>query len=101
MLGMPRKSKHYFRVGENVYEYVEVDGPIRRGDEELVADFDHVGCKFYLSRSVPVGRRPVVAAAAISDLCFRLWKPLPVIQPTWQPDEADPHEPGPDPADGR
>lgn len=98
MLGMASKSKNYFRVGANLYEYVEVDGPIRRGGQTLVADFDHIACKFYLSRTVPVNRRPIVAAAAISDLCFRLWKPLPAIHPPWLPDEADPPEPAPGPA---
>jgi hypothetical protein len=65
---------------------LEVDGPLRRGNQTFPAQFDHVAGVLKISRTVPVEQRSWVVAVAVSDACQRLWKPVPVIWPNWQRD---------------
>lgn len=85
MFGMAPEGKKIFRLGERQYELVEVDGPICRGTKKFPAQFDHEACVLRISRTVPAEERAWVVAIAVSDACFRMWRPIPVIWPNWQP----------------
>ncbi len=74
-----------FRIGGREYELREVDGPVERGGDVFPAQFDHAAGVLLLSRAVPVEQRAWVVAVAVSDACFRLWRPVPVIWPDWEP----------------
>jgi hypothetical protein len=87
---MGTKSKQagpqVFRIGGRPYELVEVDGPLPpRAGETFPAQFDHAAGVLRVSRTVPVEQRAWVVAVAVSDACFRLWRPVPVVWPNWLP----------------
>jgi hypothetical protein len=83
MFGMQKIGKQYFLLGDRRYELVEVDGPIDRAGKRCAVQFDHAAAVLKVSREIPVLQRSVVIANAVSDACFRLWKPIPVIWPKW------------------
>ena len=85
MFGMTGDVKKIFRIGGRQYELVEVDGPLCRGSKRFATQFDHDAGILKISRTVPVDQRPWAVAVAVSDACFRLWRPIPVIWPNWQP----------------
>ena len=78
-----RISARIFRIGERPYELVEVDGPVERDGQTFAAQFDHEAGVLRVSRTVPPEQRAWVVAVAVSDACFRLWRPVPVIWPDW------------------
>ena len=79
-----------FRIGGRQYELVEVDGPCERAGQTFPAQFDHAAGILRLSRTVPPDQRAWVVAVAVSDACFRLWRPVPVIWPDWAPADRPP-----------
>ncbi len=83
MFGMAEIGKQIFLMGDRQYELVEVDGPIDRDGRRCAVQFDHDAAVLKVSRQIPVSQRPVVIANAVSDACFRLWKPVPVVWPKW------------------
>ena len=83
MFGMEKNGKQYFLMGDRRYELVEVDGPIDRAGKRSAVQFDHAAAVLKVSREIPVSQRSVVIANAVSDACFRLWKPVPVVWPKW------------------
>jgi hypothetical protein len=87
MFGMNQNGKQFFLMGDRRYELVEVDGPITCGQRRCAVQFDHAAGVLKMSRQVPMSQRPVVIASAVSDACFRLWKPVPVIWPKWDATE--------------
>jgi hypothetical protein len=82
LFGMQNNVKQIFSLGHRRYEIVIVDGLIRRGNRTFAAQFDHDAGLLNISIDVPIEQRAWVVAVAISDACFRLWKPIPVIWPT-------------------
>jgi hypothetical protein len=80
---MGTEGKQIFKVGGRIYELVEVEGPIRRGNRVVPAQFDHDQGVLRISTLVPLDQRAWVAAVAVSDACFRIWRPLPVEFPEW------------------
>ncbi len=90
---MQNKVKQIFSLGSRQYEIVEVDGPICRGNRVFPAQFDHDAGVLNISSAVPMEQRAWVLAVAISDACFRLWKPIPVIWPNWLADDRLPDSP--------
>jgi hypothetical protein len=80
-----QNAARVFRIGGRQYELVEVDGPVERDGQAFPAQFDHAAGVLRLSRAVPVEERAWVVAVAVSDACFRLWRPVPVIWPDWVP----------------
>ncbi len=96
---MQRNGKQIFLLGDRPYELVAVSGPIRRGNRTFPAQFDHEKGVLKISRSVPVDQRAWVVAVAVSDACFRLWKPIPIVWPNERPAEQrgfSPRQPDPD-----
>ena len=85
MFGMIREGKRIFRIGDRQYELLEVDGPIEREGKLFPAQFDHAAGVLRVSKSVPMDDRPWVVAVAVSDACFRLWRPIPVLFPKGWP----------------
>jgi hypothetical protein len=83
MFGSIMNSKQFFLMGDRRYELVEVDGPIDRGGRRCAVQFDHDAAVLKVSRQIPLSQRSVVIAMAVSDACFRLWKPVPVVWPKW------------------
>ena len=90
---MRNKVTQIFSLGDRQYHLVEVEGPIQRGNGVFPAQFDHDAGVLKISKTVPLDRRAWVVAVAISDACFRLWRPIPVIWPNWLPDESLPDDP--------
>ena len=90
-----------FPLGGRVYELVEVDGPLRRGSDTFPTQFDHDAGVLRVSRTVPVEQRAWVVAVAVSDACFRLWRPVPVEWPDWLPADRPASSAGPPVAAGR
>ncbi len=86
LFGMQEKRKQIFLLGDRPYELVEVSGPICRGKRCFPSQFDHESRLLKISKSVPQEQRAWVAAVAVSDACFRLWRPIPVIWPDWVDD---------------
>jgi hypothetical protein len=87
---MNQNVKQIFSLGNRPYEIVVVDGVIHRGNRSFPAQFDHDAGLLKISIDVPIDQRAWVVAVAISDACFRLWKPIPVIWPqTLGPVEPD------------
>ncbi len=84
---MVTEGKQIFSIGGRCYEIVEVTGPICRGDQTFPTQFDHDSGQLRISSTVPLADRPCVVAAAVSDACFRLWRPIPLIHPNWQPSD--------------
>ncbi len=90
-----------FRIGGRQYEFVEVDDPFPPGDGEVSAtQFDHAAGVLRVSRSVPVDERAWAVAVAVSDACYRLWRPIPVIWPDWTPVDRPPPALTPPPTAG-
>ena len=90
LFGMGTEGKQaaaqIFRIGGRQYELVEVDGPLPpRAGETFPAQFDHAAGLLRVSRTVPAEQRAWVVAVAVSDACYRLWRPVPVIWPDWVP----------------
>lgn len=85
MFGMDTQGKRIFNIGSRQYELVEVDGPICRGKRRFPAQFDHEAGVLKISNAVPPGDRAWVVAVAVSDACYQMWRPIPVIWPPWQP----------------
>jgi hypothetical protein len=83
MFGMDSQGKQFFLVGNRRYELIEVDGPINRAGKRCAVQFDHAAGVLKVSRQIPASQRSVVIANAVSDACFRLWKPVPVVWPKW------------------
>ncbi len=89
---MKMKSKsvaaRFFPMGGRQYELVEVDGPLpTRKGEVFPAQFDHAAGVLRISRTVPVAERAWVVAVAVSDACFQMWRPVPVIGPELEESE--------------
>jgi hypothetical protein len=82
---MDDQGKKIFRIAGQQYELVEVCGPIVRGSRSFTAQFDHEAGVLKISNEVPLADRAWVVAVAVSDACFQMWKPIPVIWPPWQP----------------
>ncbi len=95
---MPTQRKQIFQVGNRVYELVLVEGPIYRDGQSFAAQFDHDAGVLRVSKRVPRDQRAWVTAVAVSDACFRLWNPIPLIYPDWRPDPpaCGPSRPGPE-----
>jgi hypothetical protein len=81
---MESKGKKYFLMGDQQYTLVEVDGPIKRNGKRCAVQFDHEAKVLRVSKQIPFQQRMLVVASAVSDACFRMWKPMPVIWPDWQ-----------------
>ena len=80
-----------FRIGGRQYELVEVDGELPPVAGQVgPAQFDHDAGVLRVSRSVPAELRAWAVAVAVSDACFRLWRPVPVIWPNWLPADRPP-----------
>jgi len=78
---MAEFGKQFFLMGDRRYELVEVDGPIDRSGKRCAVQFDHAAAVLKVSRQIPASQRTLIVASAVSDACFRLWKPIPVIWP--------------------
>ena len=87
MFGMPENGKQFFLMGDRRYELVEVDGPIDCGDRRCTVQFNHAAAVLKVSQQIPASQRTLIVASAVSDACFRLWKPVPVIWPRWDATE--------------
>lgn len=86
MFGMADGDKQIFLMGRQCYELVEVDGPIVRQGRACAVQFDHEQRVLRVSRQIPAHQRAAVVASAVSDACYRLWRPVPVIWPAWERD---------------
>jgi hypothetical protein len=85
LFGMANQVKQIFSIGDRQYELIEVDGPISRQNRLFPAQFDHEAGVLRISKTVPPEQLAWVVAVAVSDACFQLWKPLPVIWPAGWP----------------
>lgn len=85
----PPPVNEIFSLGNRRYRLVVVEGEIRRGNRVFPAQFDHDAGVLRISSTVPVEQRAWVVAVAVSDACFRLWQPVPVIWPNWLPSLPD------------
>lgn len=90
MFGMGESSKHYFLMGTQCYELVEMEGPIRRGRRACAVQFDHERRMLAVSAGMEPMQRTLVVASAVSEACFRLWRPVPVMWPRWEGEGPDP-----------
>lgn len=98
---MDHNVKQIFQIGNRAYELVVVEGPIVRGNRGFPAQFDHDAGVLRISSTVPVDQRAWAVAVAVSDACFRMWNPIPLIFPHWLSDPPAGGLPRPDPADDR
>ena len=75
------KRKQIFPIGDRPYELTVVSGPIYRENRIVPAQFDHEKKVLRISSAVPIEDRAWVVAVAVSDACFRLWRPIPILWP--------------------
>ncbi len=81
LFGMNDEGKQIFILGDRPYQLVEVSGPIRRESRTFPAQFDHDAGVLKISSLIPLEQRAWVVAVAVSDACFRLWRPIPIVWP--------------------
>jgi hypothetical protein len=75
------KRKQIFQIGNRPYELIVVSGPIYRENRVVLTQFDHEKRVLRISSVVPIEDRAWAVAVAVSDACFRLWRPIPVVWP--------------------
>lgn len=81
-------SKQKVLVGNYLYDYEEVSEPVVRNGRRLALYFDHRARRIRLLRSIPESQKKFILAAGVSDVCRRLWRPIPVLSENWTDGES-------------